>query len=414
MKQISAIFSAATLAVSLAAAGTVGNGHEGPETTRRKTVDPNRVSIALELVLTGLERPVAVRAAGDGSGRLFIVEQPGRIQIIDGDGLRSIPFLDIANRVRNAANEQGLLGLAFHPEYASNGRFFVNYTDLSGDTVVAEYTRSESDTNLSDPSSEAIIMTIQQPFSNHNGGDLAFGPDGYLWIATGDGGSGGDPLGNGQNPETLLGKLLRVDVDNGSTYTIPPDNPFVDDWQAREEIWALGLRNPWRFSFDRSTGDLYIGDVGQGAWEEIDFEARTGPGGRNYGWNTMEGSHCFGSSNCSTEGLTLPAAEYSHALGCSVTGGYVYRGTLFPALRGIYLYGDFCSGTVWGLAPAGPGDWTAAVVGQTGASISGFGEDESGELYLTDLRTGSVYLITGRALTPAPRRPTGRVASGAR
>ncbi len=414
MKQISAIFSAATLTVTLAAAGTIENGREGPGTQRKKTVDPNRVSITLKLVLTGLERPVAVRAAGDGSGRLFIVEQPGRIQIIDGDGLRSIPFLDIANRIRDTANEQGLLGLAFHPEYAGNGRFFVNYTDLSGDTVIAEYTRSESDTNLSNPSSEAIIMTIQQPYSNHNGGDLAFGPDGFLWIATGDGGNGGDPQGNGQNPETLLGKLLRVDVDNGSTYTIPPDNPFVDDRQAMDEIWAMGLRNPWRFSFDRSTGDLYIGDVGQGSWEEIDFEPRTGPGGRNYGWNTMEGNHCFGSSNCSTEGLTLPAAEYSHALGCSVTGGYVYRGTRFPALRGLYLYGDFCSGTVWGLAPVGPGDWTVAVVGQTGASISGFGEDESGELYLTDLWTGSVYLITGTALSPAPRRPSGRVASGSR
>ena len=254
MKQMSAIFSAAKLTVTLAAAGTVGTGHEGPGTPRKKTVDPNRVAITLKLVLTGLERPVAVRAAGDGSGRLFIVEQPGRIQIIDGDGLRSIPFLDIANRVRgDIANEQGLLGLAFHPEYAGNGRFFVNYTDLSGDTVIAEYTRSESDTNLSNPSSEAIIMTIQQPYSNHNGGDLAFGPDGFLWIATGDGGNGGDPQGNGQNPETLLGKLLRVDVDNGSTYTIPPDNPFVDDRQAMDEIWAIPHISPASYCGQRCT-----------------------------------------------------------------------------------------------------------------------------------------------------------------
>ncbi|MCJ7756218.1 MAG: PQQ-dependent sugar dehydrogenase, partial [Thermoanaerobaculales bacterium] len=349
MKQILAVFSASILAACLAAAGPAGDGLERPESTLAKSVDPSKVTIALQLVVAGLQRPVSVRAAGDGSGRLFVVEQPGRIRIIDGDGLRSTPFLDIANRVRDASNEQGLLGLAYHPEYERNGRFFVNYTDLSGDTVVAEYTRSESNLNLSNPSSEAIIMTIQQPYSNHNGGDLAFGPDGFLWISTGDGGNGRDPQGNGQNPETLLGKLLRVDIDNGLTYTIPSDNPFVEDPEARDEIWALGLRNPWRFSFDRSTGDLYIGDVGQGSWEEIDFEAKTDPGGRNYGWNTMEGSRCYESSNCSTEGLTLPAAEYSHAQGCSVTGGYVYRGTRFPALRGLYLYGDFCSGAVWGL-----------------------------------------------------------------
>ncbi len=409
-----AILLAATLVTFLAAAGPIWGGVEESGSFLKRTPDPSRVNVTIELVVNGLERPVAVRAAGDGSGRLFIVEQPGRIRIVDRGILLSTPFLDITNRVRDSSNEQGLLGLALHPDYASNGRFFVNYTDLSGDTVVAEYSRSDGDPNLSNSMSEAIIITIQQPYANHNGGDLAFGPDGYLWIATGDGGNGGDPQGNGQKPETLLGKLLRVDVDNGSTYTIPPDNPFVNDPMARNEIWALGLRNPWRISFDRLTGDLYIGDVGQGSWEEIDFEARTNPGGRNYGWNTMEGSHCFGSFPCSTEGLTLPAAEYSHALGCAVTGGYVYRGTRFPALRGLYLYGDFCSGIVWALARSASGDWTAAEVGQTGASISSFGEDESGELYLTDLWTGSVYLVTGRALPPAPRRPSGRVPSGSR
>ena len=411
MIRYSAIIPAAVLAASIAAAAPIDDVDERPGAATTKGVDPSRVLITLELVRTGLARPVAVRAAGDGSGRLFIVEQPGRIRIIDDGGLRQIPFLDIANRVRDAANEQGLLGLAFHPNYASNGRFFVNYTDLSGDTVVAEYTRSAGNANLSDPSSEAIIMTIAQPFSNHNGGDLAFGPDGYLWIATGDGGSGGDPQGNGQNPEALLGKLLRVDIDNGSTYAIPPDNPFADDPEASDEIWALGLRNPWRFSFDRETGDLYIGDVGQSSFEEIDFESGSNPGGRNYGWNTMEGSSCFATSNCSADGLTLPVAEYSHGSGCSVTGGYVYRGKRFPALRGLYFYGDYCSGTVWAFAP---GEWTVAVVGQTGASISSFGEDEDGELYLTDLRAGSLYLVTGRALAPTPRRPSGRIRSGAR
>jgi glucose/arabinose dehydrogenase len=409
-----AILPAAIPVAFLAAAGPIWGGVVESGSFLKRTPPPSRVNVTIEMVVNGLERPVAVRAAGDGSGRLFIVEQPGRIRIVDRGILLSTPFLDITNRVRDSSNEQGLLGLAFHPDYASNGRFFVNYTDLSGDTVVAEYSRSDGNPDLSNPMSEAIIITIQQPNANHNGGDLAFGPDGFLWIATGDGGNGGDPQGNGQNPETLLGKLLRVDVDSGSTYTIPLDNPFVNDPMARDEIWALGLRNPWRFSFDRLTGDLYIGDVGQGSWEEIDFEARTNPGGRNYGWNTMEGSHCFGSSPCSTEGLTLPAAEYSHALGCAVTGGYVYRGSRFPALRGLYLYGDFCSGTLWAMARSASGNWTAAEVGQTGASISSFGEDESGELYLTDLWTGSVYLVTGTALPPSPRRPSGRVPSGSR
>jgi glucose/arabinose dehydrogenase len=251
-------------------------------------------------------------------------------------------------------------------------------------------------------------LTIEQPFSNHNGGDIAFGPDGYLWIATGDGGSGGDPQGNGQNPQSLLGKLLRVDVDHGATYTIPPDNPFVEDPGTRAEIWALGLRNPWRFSFDRDTGDLFIGDVGQNQWEEIDFEPRTDPGGRNYGWNTMEGGHCFLSGACETDDLTLPIFEYSHSSGCSVTGGYVYRGSRFPALTGLYLFGDFCSGTIWALSPGGPGAWMVAVVARTDVAIAGFGEDESGEIYLTDLGSGTVYRITGRVLSPSPRRPSRR------
>jgi len=412
MNRALTIIPAIAFAASPATAGIDRDDRTPPEVALKRTADPNHVSVALELVATGLQRPVAVRVAGDGGGRLFIVEQPGRVRIVDGGGLRPAPFLDIRDRVRDSANEQGLLGLAFHPDYAHNGRFFVNYTDLAGDTVVAEYARSDGDPDRSDPSSEAIIMSIQQPFSNHNGGDIAFGPDTYLWIATGDGGSGGDPHGNGQNLQTLLGKLLRVDVDNGSTYTIPPDNPFTDDPEARDEIWALGLRNPWRFSFDRETGDLYIGDVGQSSLEEINFESRLDPGGRNYGWNTMEGSSCYQSSTCSTDGLTLPVAEYSHASGCSVTGGYVYRGSRFPDLDGLYLYGDFCSGTLWALAPAGTGGWTVAVVAETGAGIASFGEDEDGELYLTDLGSGTVFMITGRALAPAPRRHSRRFAPG--
>jgi glucose/arabinose dehydrogenase len=362
--------------------------------------------------VAGLQRPIALRNAGDGSGRLFVVEQPGRIRIFKDVALQSTPFLDIRDRVRDSANEQGLLGLAFHPDYENNGRFFVNYTDLGGDTVVAEYARSTNNPDLSDPATEKIIITIAQPYGNHNGGDIAFGPEGYLWIATGDGGSAGDPEDNGQNLNTLLGKLLRIDVDSGSTYTIPPDNPFADDPGANDEIWAYGLRNPWRFSFDRDTGDLYVGDVGQNRLEEIDFEPRSDQGGRNYGWNTMEGSNCFSPSNCSSEGLVLPVAEYGHSLGCSVTGGYVYRGSLYPALEGLYLYGDFCSGTVWALTRTDSGQWLSGVVGETGASISSFGEDEAGELYLTDLWSGTVFLVTGRAVPPAPRRPAGRVAPG--
>lgn len=414
--QVRTSVAAAMIVAWLAISSTAGHSFESSLQQSNRVPNPSQVSISLELVVTGLQRPVAVRSAGDGSSRLFIVEQPGRIRIVNGNGLKATPFLDISARVRSSSNEQGLLGLAFHRDYQTNGRFFVNYTDLAGDTVVAEFARSEDDPDRADPASEAIIITIEQPRSNHNGGDIAFGPDGHLWIATGDGGGAGDPDGNGQNRHTLLGKLVRIDVDRGSTYTIPADNPFVDDPEARNEIWAFGLRNPWRFSFDRETGDLFIGDVGQGMWEEINFEARSDAGGRNYGWRRMEGNHCYQGDTCSTDGLTLPIAEYSHAWGCSVTGGYVYRGRRFPALSGLYLYGDYCSGTVWALAPSSQEGWTSAIVGDTGARISSFGEDEDGELYLVDLGSGSVYLITGSSTaSPAPpRRPSRRSAPRSR
>ena len=411
MIQIPRFGSAAFIAACcLLAAATTGDGSEESRSIEMRTVDPSRISVALQLVASGLLRPVAVRNAGDGSGRLFIVEQGGRIRVVDRDGLQTDPFLDITSRVRDSGSEQGLLGLAFHPDFASNGRFFVNYTDLGGDTVIAEFARSETDPGRSDPSSESIIMTIEQPYSNHNGGDIAFGPDGYLWIATGDGGGAGDPEGNGQDLDSLLGKLLRIDVERGSAYTIPPDNPLIDTPGARHEIWAYGLRNPWRFSFDRQTGDLFIGDVGQGSREEIDFEPRSDPGGRNYGWNTMEGSRCYRSETCSTSGLTLPIAEYDHLSGCSVTGGYVYRGSRYPALRGLYFFADYCRGTLWALARTDSEGWIVAVAGGTDGRVSSFGEDEHGELYLTDLASGAVYLITGRAPSPAPRRPSRRSA----
>jgi glucose/arabinose dehydrogenase len=414
MNRKQGLVAAVVVVASMAPRPTAGHRFDGHAAAAIRVPDPSRVSVTLEVVVTGLQRPLAVVNAGDGSSRLFVVEQPGRIRIVHGTELRATPFLDISSRVRDSSNEQGLLGLAFHPDFESNGRFFVNYIDLAGDTVVAEFSRSEEDPDRADPSSEAIIMTIEQPRSNHNGGDIAFGPDGYLWIATGDGGGAGDPDGNGQNRENLLGKILRIDVDGGSTYTIPPDNPFIDDPDAKNEIWAFGLRNPWRFSFDRLTGDLYIGDVGQGMWEEIDFEPRLDPGGRNYGWNTMEGSQCFQNDSCSSDGLRLPIAEYSHLSGCSVTGGYVYRGTRFPSLRGLYLYGDFCSGTIWALAPSNSGDWTSSIVGETNARISSFGEDESGELYLTDLGSGVLYLVSGSSATTPPRRPSRRSAPSPR
>jgi glucose/arabinose dehydrogenase len=333
-------------------------------------------------IVSGLVRPVAVQHAGDGSGRLFIIEQPGRIRILQDIQLVVAPLLDITDRVDDGGSEQGLLGLAFHPDFERNGFFYVNYTRGGGDTVIARF-QATDDRNLADPNSEKQLLVITQPFPNHNGGVLAFGPDGYLYLGLGDGGSAGDPFGNGQSLNTLLGKILRIDVDGGDPYAIPPDNPYGN------EIWAYGLRNPWRMSFDRSTGDLWIGDVGQNIWEEIDFLPAGSPAGANFGWNILEGLHVYNGGPQS--GLTMPVAEYSHDNGCSVTGGYVYRGSM-PEWQGIYLYGDFCTGTVWGLIPVA-GAWQNQVLFETGLRISTFGEDESGEVFLADLSGGTVYRL---------------------
>ncbi|MBF8285408.1 MAG: hypothetical protein HW378_4323 [Anaerolineales bacterium] len=263
--------------------------------------------------MSGLDEPVDLKHAGDGSGRLFVIEQPGRIRIVENGELLPDPFLDIEPLVNSRGNEQGLLGLAFYPDYAANGLFFVNYTDVNGDTVVARYAVSADDPSRADPASAKIILQVDQPFPNHNGGDLVFGPDGYLYIGLGDGGSGGDPQGNGQNLNALLGKMLRIDVNHGDPYAIPPDNPFAGRAGARPEIWAYGLRNPWRYSFDRATGDLYIADVGQNAYEEVDFQPADSRGGENYGWNKYEGFHAYDGG--ATDGLTMPVAEYAHAVG---------------------------------------------------------------------------------------------------
>ena len=350
---------------------------------------PPSQDIALAPVLTrGLVQPVFIGHAGDHSDRLFIVEQPGRIRILQNDTLQASAFLDISDRV-DFGGEMGLLGLAFHPRFSENGRFFVNYTRKpDGATVVAEFQVSQnSEQALRD---EQTLMVIPQPYSNHNGGMVAFGPDGYLYIATGDGGAGGDPGNRGQSPDTLLGKMLRIDVDRGDPYGIPPDNPFAKQ-QSGREIFALGFRNPWRFSFDRQTGELWAADVGQNQWEEIDVV----DAGNNYGWRIMEGNHCFlPPRGCSTTGLTLPVAEYrNQSPSCAVTGGYVYRGKRVGFLRGTYVFGDYCSGRIMGLLDGQP-----RVLLASGLRISSFGEDEAGELYVVD-HGGGIYRISPAGTT---------------
>ena len=338
--------------------------------------DPN--AYTWQLIASDLERPVDLQA--DGSGRLFVIEKVGRIRLLQSGQLQFAPFLDITDRVNNSGNEMGLLGLAFHPNFSQNGFFYVNYTGRGGNTFVSRFNASG---DSADPNSEKILLTVDQPFPNHNGGVLAFGPDGYLYAGLGDGGAAGDPLGNGQSLDTLLGKILRIDVNNGDPYAIPADNPFGS------EIWAYGLRNPWRMSFDKLTGDLYIGDVGQGTWEEISFMPAGSPGGTNFGWDFREGAHEY--SGVAPAGLVDPIAEYSHAEGgCSVTGGYVYRGVM-TEWNGIYLFGDYCTGFVWGLIRSGD-VWQKQLLFDLDVTITSFGQDATGELYITS-DTGGVYRL---------------------
>lgn len=348
------------------------------------------------IVTADLRLPVHLTHAGDGlqDSRLFVVQQNGLIRIIQDGALLPEPFLEIRDRVGAQANEQGLLSVAFHPQYAQNGYFFVNYTNLAFDTVISRFQVSATDPNLADPSSEKILLTIEQPYANHNGGLVKFGPDGYLYIGMGDGGSQGDPQNRAQNGRDLLGKILRLDVDvaDDVPYGIPETNPFVTDDAFRNEIWAIGLRNPWRFSFDRETGDFFMADVGQNQWEEVNFRPADTLGGENYGWNRMEGTHCYQQSNCDTTGLILPIFEYDHSQGCSVTGGYVYRGQQYPTLRGNYFVADYCTGFIWRLFPLPDGSWDAAKVLESGRVIASFGEDAAGELYVVD-HNGGVYQI---------------------
>lgn len=341
---------------------------------------PNTNDYEWRLITSGLDRPVDVQSAHDGSGRLFIIEKYGVIRIYENGFLLEQPFLNIDDRVNDDSNEMGLLGLAFHPDYERNGFFYVNYTGAGGHTRISRFQASG---NAVDAASEIMLLTVNQPYPNHNGGAVAFGPDDYLYIGLGDGGAGGDPHQNGQNTSSLLGKILRIDVNSGNPYAIPPNNPFGN------EVWVYGLRNPWRISFDRSTGDLWIGDVGQGEWEEIDYLPAGSPGGANFGWNTMEGNHPYEGNV--QPGLLLPAAEYNHGFGCSVTGGYVYRGSM-PEWNGIYLYGDYCSGTIWGLMRS-DGQWQSQLLFEAGMTITSFGQDESGEIYFTS-DAGGVYNLT--------------------
>jgi glucose/arabinose dehydrogenase len=364
-------------------------------TPSSKPGDPEH--LRLEPFARGLDRPINLTNAGDGSGRLFANEQDGVIRVIGPDGaVRAQPFLDIRSLVLSGG-ERGLLGLAFHPGFPDQPHIFVDYTRVpDGATVIAEF-RATAD--RADPASQRVLLLIPQPFANHNGGQLAFGPDGYLYIGMGDGGSGGDPFGNGQNTHALLGKILRLDMDgapaSGKAYAIPRDNPFasggIRPGAGAPEVWAYGLRNPWRFSFDAANGDLYIGDVGQGSWEEIDRQPAGSRGGENYGWNAMEGDHCY-RSGCDPGRYVKPIAEYGHDQGCAVIGGYVYRGTQQPILRGVYVFSDNCSGILWTLQ-VDEGRLAPKVVLDSGESISSFGVGDNGEIYAADLGGGISRLV---------------------
>lgn len=349
-------------------------------------------TINLVPVANNLSRPLFLTYSPDDTGRLFIVEQGGTIRILQEGRLQAEPFLDVTNLV-SCCGERGLLGLAFHPNFRQNNQFFINYTNRQGSTVVARY---RANGNRADAASALILLTIEQPYANHNGGMIAFGPDNMLYIGMGDGGSGGDPINAGQRLDTLLGKILRIDANRSEgnrAYAIPGDNPSLGG--RRSEIWSYGWRNPWRFSFDRQTGDMWIADVGQNAVEEVHFQPASSKGGENYGWRIMEGDRCFNPrENCNRENLVLPVLTYTHDQGRSITGGYRYRGSAMPAFRGTYFYADYVSGRIWAATPQGD-RWQSREILRTDLNISSFGEDATGELYVIDHR-GTVYRMTQR------------------
>src|SRR5437660_3672986 len=387
---------AGLLFISLLSGCGGGYSSQSPSPIPSPTPSPAPTAVALTTVVRGLVSPVDLQTPDDNSGRLFVVEQPGTIRIISNGALLPTNFLDISSKV-DFVGEMGLLGLAFHTNYSQSGQFYLNYDRiLNGtiQTVIAEYKVSAANPDQADPASEHILLTVDQPstFTNHKGGQLAFGNDGFLYIGCGDGGSEGDALGTGQNLQTLLGKMLRIDVDHTDPprqYAIPRDNPFFVSGGGLLEIWAYGLRNPWRFSFERSKGRLFCADVGQDRFEEVDLLQKGG----NFGWNIMEGAHCFNPpSGCNMTGLILPIAEYDHSQGETVIGGYAYHGSAIPGLVGLYVFGDFSNGKIWGLTENPPGTWTRAQLLSTGRRISSFGQDAAGEIYVVDY-SGSVLKL---------------------
>jgi glucose/arabinose dehydrogenase len=354
-------------------------------------------SVGLQVVTAALSSPVFVTSPPGDTARLFVVQQGGEIRIIKHGSLLSTDFLDVSSHV-SSGGERGLLSVAFHPSYSSNGRFYVYFTNPSGDIRIVRYVVSADPDVADSTSGDTVVSVFHETYDNHNGGLVAFGPDRRLYAGLGDGGSSGDPSGNGQNLDTLLAKILRLDVDGGSPYAIPAGNPFVGRAGARGEIWMYGLRNPWRYSFDRTTGDMYIGDVGQDLYEEVDVLPAGSPGGEDYGWNTMEGKHCYNASPCSMTGLVLPVLEYTHADGCAIIGGYVYRGSAVPSLSGLYLYGDLCNGWVRSFRYSGgqatdTRNWPS--LGIAGGGLTSFGEDARGELYMTT-SGGTLYRIVSK------------------
>ncbi len=380
--------------------GTNGGVNGGSPGSQSVTLD-----FSFEPILSGFKRPTFVTGNGvAGDERLFVVEKGGLVRIVKDGAIVPMPFLDVTSLVATSGNEQGLLGMAFHPEFETNGRFFIAYTGITagaGDNTVSEYRVSAGNADLADPSTGKILLAIPDFAGNHNGGMLAFGPDGYLYFGTGDGGQSGDPRKNGQNTEALLGKMLRLDVDEvpaGAKYGIPASNPFANGGGAAE-VWAYGLRNPWRFSFDRETGDLFIADVGQNKFEEVNFQPADSKGGENYGWNIVEGAECYADSGCDKTSSVAPVATYDHGKGCSVTGGYAYRGAEYPEIAGMYLYADYCSGTVWSLIRGENGTFSISVLLEGVDSVTSFGEDNAGEMYAVDDDGNLRKLVVERTVT---------------
>ncbi len=380
-----------TLQASATRPPSTAEAGETPSAVPTETPGVVKNPVWKELV-SGLTKPTDLAELPDGSGLLVVVEQVGTIRVMKKSGeLLPNPFIDLTDRVGSQNTEQGLLGIAFHPQYAENGYFFVNYTDRSGNTVIARFS-GKPGTASADPASEKILLQVKQPYPNHNGGGVVFGPDGYLYLSLGDGGSGGDPQNHAQSLTTFLGKILRIDVNQGDPYAIPDDNPFANGG-GLPEIWAYGLRNPWRFSFDRATGDLYIADVGQNLYEEINYVPAGSPGGLNFGWNYREGLHPYKGVPPTGVNFVDPVWEYGHDQGCSVSGGFVYRGTAAPTLQGTYIYTDYCTGRIWGLKRDADGKWTNQVLSEMNAQISGFGVDLTGELYVLEHSAGRVMRL---------------------